>query len=331
MGGSSYSDDHYTDRVAYRKAHDIPAFKHDDDIRTGKSAAKCHDKLNPKGVVRESRDSDAHPASNAIAVVFDDTGSMGGIPKVLQSKIPQLMGLLLRKGYIDHPQVLFASVGDYSTDVAPLQVGQFESGIEMDDDITNLYLEGQGGGSNQESYELALYFFAHKTSLDCLEKRGKKGYLFVIGDECPYAAASQSQLAKVLGETVQQDVKTEDVVEAAKQKYEIFFLIPRGASNTDAKWLRDRWGEFLGPQHVILLQDPAAVCETIASVIGVCEGTVDSVDKLASDLKDIGADDHTTATVGAALDPLVKSTALARAGSGDLPEVAQKPATNVRL
>ena len=37
-----------------------------------------------------------------------------------------------------------------------------------------------------ESYELAMYFMARHTALDCHEKRGKRGYLFIIGDEMAY-------------------------------------------------------------------------------------------------------------------------------------------------
>ena len=41
-----------------------------------------------------------------------------------------------------------------------------------------------------ESYELALYFAAYKTSCDAWEKRQKKGYLFTLGDERFYGSAS---------------------------------------------------------------------------------------------------------------------------------------------
>ena len=44
-------------------------------------ARTVHPALNPYGVgVRESRDSAEHPASLAIAVLFDATGSMGAVP-----------------------------------------------------------------------------------------------------------------------------------------------------------------------------------------------------------------------------------------------------------
>jgi len=46
------------------------------------------------------------------AVLFDVTGSMGQVPRALQQKLPQLLGLLLRQGYVEHPQILFGAIGD---------------------------------------------------------------------------------------------------------------------------------------------------------------------------------------------------------------------------
>jgi hypothetical protein len=101
--------------------------------------------------MRESRDCAEHPRSLAIAVLFDVTGSMGAVPRVLQAKLPQLLGLLLRKGYAADPQIMFGAIGDASCDGAPLQVGQFESDNRMDDDLGRILLEG-GGGQKTESY-----------------------------------------------------------------------------------------------------------------------------------------------------------------------------------
>ncbi len=121
--------------------------------------------MNPalmKNGVREARDSDAHPISNPVAVMFDVTGSMQTVPRILQKNLPTLMGLCLRKGYLDDPAILIGAIGDATCDLVPLQVGQFESGNEIENDLNNLYLEGGGGGQQMESYELALYFLARK-------------------------------------------------------------------------------------------------------------------------------------------------------------------------
>lgn len=322
MGGSTYTDDLYRARDADRKMRGVPTFHYDHDVKTGKAAKAAHTNLDPKGVVRESRDSDAHPESTAIGIVFDVTGSMGSIPVRLQQKLPDLMGLLLRQGYIKDPQICFSAVGDYTCDKVPLQVGQFESGVEMDDDITKIFIESGGGGSFEESYELALYFFGKKTSIDCFEKRGKKGYLYLVGDENPYPFAQRDALSNIIGDTVQEDVPLERVVEMAREKYNVFFIIPMGANHSnprDMKILKERWGALLGPQNVLVLDDPEKVCEVIGHSIGLMEGTADAA-HFAAD-----------ASVTAALDPLAKSTALARTGTADLAESTGRPDTNVRV
>ena len=121
----------------------------------------------------------------------------------MQKNLCQLMGLLLRKGYLAHPQILIGGIGDATCDRAPLQIGQFESGIEIDQDLAKLWLEGGGGGQQTESYELAMYFMARKTAIDCYENRGQRGYLFLIGDEMPYRRVKRKEVAGILGRPAQ--------------------------------------------------------------------------------------------------------------------------------
>lgn len=324
MGSSSWSDDFYRDRVADRKATGKPTFSHDADVKSGKVDKKVHNKLSPKGVTRESRDSKEHPNSVAIGVVFDTTGSMSSVPMVLQKKLPQLMGLLLRKGYVQDPQILFGAVADFFSERdLCLQIGQFESGIEMDDDVTRLVLTGGGGGSNEESYNLALQFFAKHTSIDCFEKRGKKGYLFIIGDEQPYETTTPDQLEQILGDTAQADLSIEEIVRQVKERYEVFYLIPKGTNHWDNPAITRRWAELVGDQHVVRLEDPEAVCEAIGLAIGLVEGTADA-SRAASDLAGVGVDAHIAHAAITALDPLAKS-ALVKVGTGGmLPEAAHR-------
>lgn len=328
MGGSSYSDDHYKSRVADRAKRGAPTFAHTDDVKTGKAGA-LHKDLDPKGVTREARDSADHPASVPIGVIFDVTGSMSGVPVTLQKKIPELMSLLLRKGYIQDPQILFGAVGDVFSDQAPLQVGQFESGIEMDDDITKIYLEGNGGGGiPQESYQNVFYFFARHTLSDAWEKRAKKGYVFVIGDEMPYPTSTKAEIKKVFGDAVQADLSVQELIAECSKRYHIFFVTPGHTSHGHA--FKDHWGELVGPQNVISLDDPEAVCETIGVAIGLVEGTTD-LHTMAADLASVGVSPSVASAVATGLDPLAKSTALTVAGTGSLPESAAPSAAITRL
>jgi hypothetical protein len=329
MGYSSWSDDFYNDRASDRKAKGVDAFAYDRVVRTRTyEEQKVHEDLNPKGVIRESRDSDDHPESNAIGVMFDVTGSMGSIPKKLNEKLPALMGLLLRKGYIKDPQILFGCIGDFFSDRGSLQVGQFESGIEMDDDFTKFWLEGGGGGSYEESYQNAMYFFANKTKIDCMEKRGKKGYLFIIGDEKPYPVAGRDELSTIIGDDVQADVPVRTIIEKVQEMYHLFYIIPVGASHGKDPHLKETWQDLIGPQNVLMLDDPAAVCEAIGTAIGVMEGTM-NFDRLEDELDH--AETALVASVRTGLDPLARSVALAETGSGSLPDAAGRSSTTKRL
>src|SRR5258705_3828724 len=168
MGGTNWSDDHYRERAQLRARTGASAFAHDHNVRAGQAAAKAHRKMDPLGVkLRESRDSDAHPTSHAVGVLMDVTGSMREVPVILQANLPKLMGLLIRKGYLEHPQILIGGIGDATCDRAPLQLGQFESGIEIQDDPRKLFLEGGGGRHLTQSSQLAMYVMSRPTNLAC--------------------------------------------------------------------------------------------------------------------------------------------------------------------
>jgi hypothetical protein len=288
MGTTRWSDDHYRDRAKLRARTGRDAFEHDHAIRTGAADRAVHQKMNPRGVkVRESRDSAAHPRSHAVAVLFDVTGSMQGVPRILQANLPKLMGLLGRRGYLEDPQILIGAIGDATCDAAPLQVGQFESGIEIEEDLGKLYLEGGGGGHITESYELALYFMARHTALDCYEKRGRRGYLFVIGDETPYPKVKRREVARLIGDGPQADIPVEEQIAELGKTYDVYYVLPKMTHHWDNPAVHRRWAELLG-QHVLRLEDPAAICELIASTIGMAEGKVD-LEHLTDDLRDAGS------------------------------------------
>src|SRR5262245_17869854 len=228
MGNTCWSDDHYHDRARLRARAGKDAFEYDRDVRDGKADRAVHQKMNPRGVkVRESRDSDAHPTSHAVAVLFDVTGSMQGVPRILQENLPRLMGLLIRKGYLDHPQILIGAVGDATCDAAPLQVGQFESGIEIEEDLGKLFLQGGGGGPVTESYRPPMDFTARHTAIDCFEKRGKRGYLFVIGDEAPYPRIKRKEVKRLIGDGLQADLPTEALIAELERTYDVYFVLPK--------------------------------------------------------------------------------------------------------
>lgn len=318
MGNSNWSDAAYTSRQSHRRATNQTAFTYDSHVRST-GVAQVHDQMNPFGKTRESRDSADHPESLAIAVLFDVTGSMGTVPRVLQTKLGSLMRVLIQKGFVEHPQILFGAVGDAYCDRVPLQIGQFESGLEMDDDLGKIYIEGGGGGQTHETYELGVYFVARHTAIDCYEKRGHKGYLFTIGDEKPYDVVRRQQVAEHIGDKLERDIPVEQIVRELERRYEYFHIIPANTSHGSSADVQGRWRALLG-ERVLLLDDETAVCETIALAIGLCEGTVIDLASGAADLVQAGYDSRSTGVATTALAPYArKRPPVARVAAGALP------------
>lgn len=291
MGSGRWSTDVYDATTTAARAAGRSSFDYSDTITRSapRSSWKTHPSLDVHGVgVRESRDSEEHPTSLAISVLFDVTGSMGAVPRGLQAKLPDLFGLLLRKGYVEHPQILFGGIGDATCDRAPLQLGQFESDNRMDEQLGNILLEGGGGGQMRESYELAMYFMARHTALDCVEKRGRKGYLFIIGDELAYQKVSRREVQAVIGDELEAPIPLEQIVAELQEKFEVFYILPAGTSYAGSEEVLSFWRGLLR-QNVIELDDLSAVCETIALTIGLGEGTIDLDEGLAH-LAEIGSE-----------------------------------------
>jgi hypothetical protein len=312
MGSGIWSTDVYVAAARYRKATGTSAFAYSDS-----GTRKVHPALDPRGVTRESRDCDEHPRSLAIAVLFDVTGSMGHVPRVLQTKLPQLLGLLLRKGYATDPQIMFGAIGDATCDRVPLQVGQFESDNRMDDDLGRIVIEGGGGGQMTESYELAMYFMARHTSIDCYEKRGRRGYLFIIGDEKAYPKVKAREVRDVIGDDLAADVPLRRIVTEVRRRYDTYHLMPAGAAHAGDARVHRFWRDLLG-QQAIELDDLDAVAETIALTVGLGEAAVD-LDAGLADLDDVGSGARATvsralALVGAGRDAVATSALPAPAG-----------------
>lgn len=311
MGSGRWSTDVYTAKAHYRAATGSSAFAYSDS-----GARKAHPKLDPMGVtVRESCDNDEHPQSTPIAVLFDVTGSMLGVPRTLQAKLPQLLGLLQRKGYATDPHIMFGAVGDATCDRVPLQVGQFESDNRMDEDLARIVLEGGGGGQRTESYELAMYFMARHTRLDSMIKRGRRGYLFLIGDEMAYSHVKPKEVERVIGDTLAEPIPVASIVAELRRTFEVYYILPSGTAHAGDSEIRAYWRGLLG-QHVIELDDLDAVCETIALTVGLGEEAID-LDAGVRDLADLGSTAGGTvgralATVGARRGTVVRADLAAR-------------------
>lgn len=266
MGGGRF------DAGAYRAYASSTVGKSTDEIYSSRSINKD---LNPLGVkIRESRDSVDNPNSTPLIVGIDVTGSMGIIADTLaRSGLGTLFTGVLERKPISDPHVMFMAIGDANWDHAPLQVSQFEADKRIIEQLTQIYIEHGGGGNNFESYNLPWYFAAFHTIHDSMEKRGKRGYLFTVGDEEAPHDLTKDQIKKFIGDTPELDMSTKELLQLAQRTYDVFhIIIEEGdyASRHKQKVI-DSWTNLLG-QHVIRLADHKKLSETIVSAIEVVEG-----------------------------------------------------------
>lgn len=294
MGYGNYSQEAHEALLNDRK--DVP-------VEAVFQQRQCHPLMNPNGVrVRESRDSEAHPQSLGIVFALDVTGSMGHIPVLLATReLPKFMKVLTSCSVRD-AQVLFMAVGDATCDRAPLQVGQFETTAElMDQWLTRSFLEHGGGGGGQESYELALYFLAQHTEMDCVMKRGRRGYLFMTGDEKPYRVLSRHIVDTVIGDRLDDDLKVEEIVAELQKSYVPFFLIPDHARRRQCE---AAWRALLG-DHVLCMEAAEDVCYVSAGAMLISEGIAQDRAALEQALTGAGIRSDRLAPVMRTLAPLI--------------------------
>jgi len=266
------------------------AYSHLKTSYSGKSADQIFSSglnptMDPNGLVfRESRDSDAHPNSIAIAVFLDVTGSMGQIPEMLiRHKLGSLMDTLLAHG-VEDPQVMFSAIGDHVTDRAPLQIGQFESGTdELNECLSKVYIEGGGGGQNMESYLLAWLIAGRHTSIDCFEKRGNKGFLFTIGDEKSWDSVDAARLKALMGYAQTDPITDAQVLAQAQRMYHVFHIHINETGYKDNPDVIGYWKKLLG-ERALILDKHMAVAELIASTVAVINGA--NLDKVAAEFDD---------------------------------------------
>jgi hypothetical protein len=267
-------------------------------------SSKMDKLLDPKGItLRESRDSPDNPLSTPLAVAIDVTGSMGIIGEYLaKTGLGTLFTEVLERKPISDPHLCFMAVGDVTSDQAPLQVSQFEADNRIIEQLTKIFVEGNGGGNSWESYNLPWYFAARHTSIDSYENRAKRGYLFTVGDEGPPKDLTGDQLAKVFGDTVE-GISNADLLEEVRRMYHVFHVVVAQGSHCQhhgADRVIDLWRPLMG-QHVLRLDDYKKLSEVIVSTIQVIEG--EEVDAVAASWSG-----STAVTVRTAIKDLVTTT-----------------------
>jgi hypothetical protein len=238
-----------------------------------------------KGGIRESRDSDKNPESNAIILGLDVTGSMGDIAhQIAKDGLGKIIEGILEQLPVTDPHILFSAIGDVNYDSTPLQASQFEADHRIIEQLNQIYVEGGGGGNNTESYDLPWYFAANMTSIDCFEKRNKKGYLFTFGDERPPRGVDDRQLKAVFDKSNQRGFTADEALKAASEKYHVFHvIIEEGWYASNHSNVTNDWKQLMG-NRALPLDNYHHLPELVLAAMHVSEGA--SVDEIIATQQD---------------------------------------------
>lgn len=182
---------------------------------------EVHPALNPFGKRREVNN------VTPVVVALDVTRSRGDDTKLMYEKLPALMGQIELKGYTENPGISFCGIGDANSDRAPLQVGQFEADNRLDEVLSRIWIEEGGGGTGQESYELAAYFYSRTNCVRLAKGIGKKGYCFFVGDEGFYPKVDRSHVRRIIGDDLETDLDAAEAFRLLQEKFHVFLLFPQ--------------------------------------------------------------------------------------------------------
>jgi hypothetical protein len=213
MGGDRYS----LDIAEESRSNEGSAFR----APAPAARTEVHPALDPHGKRREVNN------VTPIVVALDVTRSRGDDTKLVYEKLPQLMGQIELKGYLENPGISFCGIGDAFSDRAPLQVGQFEGDNRLDEVLERIWIEEGGGGTGQESYELAAYFYSRTHCVRLAQGIGKKGYFFFVGDEGFYPRLDKAAVRRLIGDDLPEDLDAREAFRALGEKFHMFLIFPQ--------------------------------------------------------------------------------------------------------
>lgn len=267
-GGGSYYDRDVSDR----------------DTRTSRGTTRVSENafssladsaLFPKG--RELDTRCAYP----LVFAADVTGSMDTLPRILFDKMPNIVGQIMLQAYVDPEQTMlsFSAVGDAECDSAPIQVCNFSPLRGMDSWMKRVWIEGGGGGSSDESYELMAWYYANRYNM---ESAVCPIFLFT-GDEGFRSTLSANMLSEHFGGQVE-STSASEVFKALIDKFMgNVFLLHRRYKGDDAGIMK-KWRSVLSDERIIVLPEDLAVGDLTIGIIALASGSR-TLDQYCEDMR----------------------------------------------
>jgi hypothetical protein len=220
-------------------------------------------------------------AEYPLVILCDVTGSMAEWPATIFSKLPYLEHE--GKQYLgDDMEISFAAIGDGPChDKYPLQVQPFVSGQKLKDSLDKLIHEKGGGGTSEESYDLAALYYDKNVEYP---NAIRKPILIFIGDEGIYPDVDRVLAESICKVPLKDRVSSKNVFQSLAQKYAVYVIRKPYCCSEDSPSareiaIREQWMEYLGADHVLSLPSAERVVDVIFGILGKESGKMDYFEK----------------------------------------------------
>lgn len=212
-----------------------------------------------------------------LIITVDVTGSMGDWPAVMFSKLPYMDNEC--KEYLgENFELSFAAVGDANSDKYPIQIRPFAKGRDMEKQLKELVIEGNGGGQCSESYELTALYYARNAEMP----NAKRPIMIIIGDEGYYDHVIKKHATMAHVKLEENDISTEQIFKELKEKFSVY-LIRKPYDSGDDKHIQKKWENLVGKEHIAVLPSADRVVDVIFGILAQEKNKVDYFQKEIED------------------------------------------------
>ena len=122
------------------------------------------------------------------------------------------------------------------------------------------------------------------------------------GDEVPYPTLSKHIVESIIGDKLDEDLSTMEIVAELQKSFVPFFIIP---DRVRAKRCERSWRDLLG-DHVICLDAPVDICYVTAGAMLLNEGLAASIEELIRLLGNAGMPSDRQSKVVQSLTPFAE-------------------------
>ncbi len=312
MGGGSYDRDVYSESSSSSWGDSSRFGTSKESERAMGQNQEMDISLSPVGKVIVSH------TKNPIIVVLDVTGSNKAFAKVVYDKMPMFYGQIEQQGYLDDFDICFCAVGDAEYDKYPVQITDFAKGIEIDNWLKKVVLEGKGGPFGEESYEAMAYYLLKNFEFD----EDANPIVFFIGDEICYSSLTYSD-QRSLGIYETKDTKAIFNELCDKLHNNVFMLLNKACGKCWEQYIIDDWENMLPSQHTIQIQEEKSIVDLMLGIIALCSHSR-TLEGYIDDMEQREQTEARRKNVKTSLEDLSKEL-LPAIVIGDIPKAEEKP------